>query len=91
MYEYRFGGEAGAAAPTTDEEWARTLYLRENAAGVQTEWWFHRAGCRTWFQAVRDTVTNQVERTFRPGGESPTAGTTDEPVESLEQGFPEPF
>ena len=29
-------------------------------AGVQREWWHHRYGCEAWFQAERDTRTNDV-------------------------------
>jgi sarcosine oxidase subunit delta len=36
------------------------LYMRDNVAGVQREWWFHRDGCELWFQAERDTRTNEV-------------------------------
>ena len=39
------------------------LYFRRNVAGVQREWWYHRLGCRMWFQAERDTRTNEVLRT----------------------------
>ena len=66
--EFRFGGEAnprpkdpGAA---TDAEWAAFLYLRHNKADVQTEWWYHRAGCGLWFLAERHTRTNEVLRTY---------------------------
>jgi heterotetrameric sarcosine oxidase delta subunit len=38
------------------------LYFRKNVAGVQREWWYHRLGCRAWFQADRDTRTNEVRR-----------------------------
>ena len=31
---------------------------------VQQERWYHRHGCRTWFQAERDTRTNEVLRTY---------------------------
>ena len=34
-------------------------YFRTNVAGVR-EWWYHRSGCRAWFQAERDTTTNQA-------------------------------
>jgi sarcosine oxidase delta subunit len=27
---------------------------------VQREWWYHRFGCEVWFQAERDTRTNDV-------------------------------
>ena len=38
------------------------LYFRENVAGVQREWWYHRFGCEAWFLAERDTRTNEVLR-----------------------------
>ena len=41
-------------------ELASYVYFRRNVAGVQREWWFHRFGCETWFQAERDTRTNTV-------------------------------
>jgi heterotetrameric sarcosine oxidase delta subunit len=41
-------------------ELATYLYFRRNVAGVQREWWFHRLGCELWFQAERDTRTNDV-------------------------------
>jgi sarcosine oxidase subunit delta len=40
------------------------LYFRRNVAGVQREWWCHRLGCEQWFQAERDTRTNEVVRTW---------------------------
>jgi sarcosine oxidase subunit delta len=40
------------------------VYRRRNIAGVQKEWWYHRAGCKKWFQALRDTRNNDVLRTF---------------------------
>jgi len=43
------------------------VYFRRNVAGVQREWWYHRSGCRTWFQAERDTRTNRVLRVGLPG------------------------
>jgi heterotetrameric sarcosine oxidase delta subunit len=36
------------------------VYFRRNVAGVQREWWYHRLGCEIWFQAERDTRTNEV-------------------------------
>jgi heterotetrameric sarcosine oxidase delta subunit len=42
------------------------LYFRRNVAGVQREWWAHRLGCEQWFQAERDTRTNEVLRTWVP-------------------------
>lgn len=72
VYEFRFGGEVRPRpAPDADAAtWSEYLYPRRNAAGPQREWWFHRAGCSLWFQAVRDTVVNRVEGTFWPGDAS---------------------
>lgn len=68
VYEFRFGGEI-KQPPATDapvSEWQNYRFNRVNAAGVQTEWWFHRSGCRQWLQAVRNTVSNEVLETFLP-------------------------
>ena len=66
VYEFRFGGEyrrrpTGTPPP---QEWADFLYTRKNTAGEHKEWWYHQQGCRMWFFAVRDTVTNTVRDTF---------------------------
>ena len=70
--DFRFGGEAltrpGVTAPI--EEWTRYYYFRQNLAGVQREWWYHKFGCRKWFLAERDTRTNQVFRTFWPDAQA---------------------
>lgn len=70
-YEFGYGGEVRRrpqpAAPL--EQWAGYVYLRQNPAGEVVEWWFHHQGCRRWFQARRDTVSNQVVRTFWPDEE----------------------
>ena len=69
VYEFRFGGEV-LTRPQPDapeEDWYRYRYVRANASGEQTEWWYHRLGCRQWLQAVRNTKTNQVIRTYLPG------------------------
>jgi sarcosine oxidase subunit delta len=42
------------------------VYFRDNVAGIQREWWYHRKGCRVWFVAERDTRTNEVVRTEIP-------------------------
>ena len=60
--EFWFGGEL---RPTwqpgiSPEDDYRRLWLPENAAGRQTERWFHFAGCRRWLTVERDTVTNEI-------------------------------
>ena len=48
-----------------DEDWARHLFRAENAPGVMTEWWRHRASNYV-FLAERNIVTDVVLRTFPP-------------------------
>jgi heterotetrameric sarcosine oxidase delta subunit len=66
--EFHFQGEVTqrpSARPTL-EELARYVYVRQNVAGVQREWWYHRHGCEAWFLADRDTRTNEVLSTELP-------------------------
>lgn len=62
VYEFRFGGEIQKrpAPGSSPEIWADYLYARTNVDGVERAWWFHRSGCRRWFQAERDTHDNRV-------------------------------
>jgi sarcosine oxidase subunit delta len=64
--EYGYGGELQSRplATVSPAEWGHYLYGRRNVAGLQTEWWYHRLGCGRWFLAERNTVTNEVRRTF---------------------------
>lgn len=60
--EFWFGGEprphqADGGADALEADFAR-VWLRTNAAGVQSERWFHHAGCRRWLTTERDTRTN---------------------------------
>jgi sarcosine oxidase subunit delta len=69
VYEFRFGGEVQRrpAPDATSDSWATYLYARTNVSGTERAWWFHRTGCRRWFQADRDTRDNRVIRTAWPG------------------------
>ena len=63
--EFRFGGEyrVRPEGEVGAREWAAYLYERANIDGEQREWWYHRQGCKQWFIARRDTVTNTVHET----------------------------
>lgn len=67
MYEFRFGGELKSrpSPDATQDEWTRYVYAHKNEAGVQTEWWYHGHGCRQWFLARRNTVSNMVLESFQ--------------------------
>jgi len=73
--DFAYGGELTSrpTQPPTLRDLSEYNYFRRNVAGVQREWWYHRSGCRTWFQADRDTRTNRVLRVALPG-ELPDAG-----------------
>ena len=68
VYEFRFGGEVRERPQpdASEDQWTRYFYDRANVAGVQQEWWYHKFGCRKWFLAHRDTVTNEVGQTAWP-------------------------
>lgn len=63
--EFWFGGELTARPPAPgvavdpSAEFARVWY-RQNVAGLQSERWYHYAGCRRWLTVQRDTSTNIV-------------------------------
>ena len=49
---------------TDRNDWSDYYYFKKNVAGEQREWWYHAMGCRNWFIANRNTVTNTVASTF---------------------------
>ena len=63
VHEFRFGGEVQErpSPDAPDGVWMSYFYDRRNVAGPQHEWWYHRFGCRKWFIAVRDTVSNTIQ------------------------------
>ncbi len=66
--EFRNGGEyrPRPARPrdADDLQWSDYVFLRNNVSGMQTEWWYHRTGCRLWFLAERHTKTNEITSTY---------------------------
>jgi heterotetrameric sarcosine oxidase delta subunit len=59
--EFSYAGEVTVRPKSTPtlRQLAEYVYFRRNVAGVQREWWYHRLGCEVWFQAERDTRTNE--------------------------------
>lgn len=49
----------------TDEQWAHFVFFRDNPKGLFAERWSHSAGCRRWFNAVRDTATYRIHSVYR--------------------------
>ena len=50
----------------SDAQWADYVFMRRNTRGRFREQWQHAHGCQQFFNAVRDTVTNRIETTYRP-------------------------
>lgn len=77
--EYHYGGEAHVPYPVdpsalTDREWAEYLFYRANPKGPLAERWSHTAGCRRWFNVVRDTATYDIQAVYRVDDAQPTVG-----------------
>lgn len=77
--EFGFGGQAHVDYPQdpyalSDQEWARFLFYRDNPRGIQAERWLHSAGCRKWFNAIRDTSTYEISHVYRLGEARPDLG-----------------
>jgi sarcosine oxidase subunit delta len=74
--EFRHGGEAHVARTVdprlvSDQEWAGFLYFRTNPKGIHAERWRHSHGCGRFFNCVRDTVTDRIVTTYKPGEAQP--------------------
>jgi heterotetrameric sarcosine oxidase delta subunit len=80
--EFAYGGEAHIARPTasetmSDAEWAGYVFLRSNPKGIFAERWNHQAGCRRWFNALRNTATDEFLAVYRIGEPPPDAFVTE--------------
>ena len=71
--EFSYAGEADRRRPQepaalSDEAWGRYLHFRRNPRGTHREMWCHTAGCRRYFNVVRDTATYAIATTEAIGG-----------------------
>ena len=74
--EFSYGGQAHLvrpqqAASLTDAQWAEYLYVRANPRGRHAERWRHVRGCGRFFNALRDTTTDQFIATYKIGEQAP--------------------
>lgn len=70
--EFANAGQAHISRPVdpsgqSDEEWEDYLFIRANLRGRHHERWRHVFGCGRFFNAVRDTVTDKFETTYKAG------------------------
>ena len=76
--EFTCHGEAHIARPLdteklSDEEWGDYVFFRNNPKGMHSERWVHAFGCRRWFNAVRNTATDRITATYKPGDKKPAS------------------
>ena len=74
--EFTNGGEAHVTRPknpeqVTDREWAEYVFIRSNPKGIYYERWVHTHGCKKWFNAVRNTSTDEILLTYKIGETPP--------------------
>ncbi len=68
--EFSYGQQAHVAYPLepaalSDGEWAEYVFFRDNPKGLLNERWVHSAGCRRWFNALRDTAAHEIVAVYR--------------------------
>ena len=74
--EFGYAGEAHVVRAqdprdVSDAQWTEYLYQRSNVRGVHAERWRHAHGCAQFFNALRDTTTDQFVATYRIGESRP--------------------
>ena len=74
--EFHYGGQAHVPYPDdpaalSDAEWGAYLFVRDNPKGPFAERWAHSAGCRRWFNVLRDTGSHRVLASYRIGEPAP--------------------
>lgn len=74
--EFSCHGQAHIVRPKnpndlSDEQWGDYVFFRDNPKGIHYERWVHVHGCRRWFNAVRNTVTDEFLGTYKPGESAP--------------------
>jgi heterotetrameric sarcosine oxidase delta subunit len=77
--EYTCHGEAHIARPEqpdqlSEEAWGDYVFFRTNTKGVHYERWVHTHGCRRWFNVARNTVTDHIYASYKPGDPKPDVG-----------------
>mgnify|MGYP000314185828 FL=1 len=66
--EFVYGGELKDMPDQnhcSDLEWADYVFNHDNLAGVVREWWMH-APSSYWFIAERNTITDEILKTYDP-------------------------
>lgn len=78
--EFSNAGEAHRIRETraddmTDAQWADFLFMRKNTKGLYAERWYHAAGCRKFFNQLRNSASDEVLATYKIGAKPPKVTT----------------
>lgn len=81
MTEFSCHGEAHIARPKnslklSDRDWGDYVFFRQNPKGWHRERWYHKDGCRKWFNVLRHTVTDEIAKTYKIGATWPEPPAT---------------
>lgn len=65
--EFTYLGDAKLTRPDPQSvdalnSFFKYVYLRENPAGLHSEYWYHGSGCQTWLVVTRDTRTHEISK-----------------------------
>ena len=76
--EFSCHGEAHIVRPKKPEtqseaDWGAYVFYRKNPKGDHFERWVHSHGCKKWFNAKRNTLSDIIEATYKPGEACPTS------------------
>ena len=76
--EFSCHGEAHIPRPTnthklSEKQWGDYVFFRTNTKGVHADRWMHAAGCRQWFNMLRNTATDEIIETYKIG-DKPKSG-----------------
>ncbi len=68
--EFSNGGQAHVPRPKdpdklNDKEWSEYVFFRLNPKGIFFERWVHTHGCRKWFNAARNTSTDEILKIYK--------------------------
>ncbi len=71
--EFAHAGEAHLSRQPDDgdDAWGAFLYARSNKKGIHAERWRHLNGCGRYFNALRDTTTDQFVAVYKAGEPRP--------------------
>ncbi len=80
--EFTCHGEAHIERPTdpdalSEAEWGGYVFFRKNPKGDHLERWVHSHGCKRWFNVKRNTVTDIIDVTYKPGEACPDTASKD--------------